>query len=109
MTSKERVAAIRQTCPGYDQPIDSKCAHPERYGIRRTQKAESLLKPRTRPVSGARSKPIKHTFWLSKRQEGLMHKARKALGSEIGNATVQFTVEAALGALFEKLEIDAEK
>ena len=38
-----------------------------------------------------------------------MHKARKALGSEIGNATVQFTVEAALDALFEKLEIDAEK
>ena len=110
MTDAQQIALIRKEFRGYDQSLHSKCRYPARYGIRRTEQAESIIESATplKPIRAAtrdfRRKPNKHTFWLSERQEGRLHKARIALGNGGEPATVQFTVEKALELLFGRLE-----
>lgn len=109
MTSKERVKALRQAgFAGYDQPLDSKCDHPERYAVTRTREAEAVLAQSrvTAPRSAPRAKPYKHTFALTEAREGRMHKARIALADGEAPATVQFVTDEALDLLFEHWGIE---
>lgn len=110
MTGRERIKAIRKVFPRYDQPLDSKCNHPEKYGIQRTPEAEALVYGDTSPDRARsprnefRTKPNKHTFWLGETQEGRMHMARRLLGDGKTRASVQFVTEKALEILFQQLE-----
>lgn len=108
MTSKDRVKIVRSAgyC-GYDQPLDSKCDHPEKYAVMRIPEVELLINASDRdtaPHKAFRLKPYKHTFMLSESQEGLMHKARRLLGNGRPQARVQFVIEKALTLLFEQME-----
>lgn len=109
MNGKQRIKAIRAVFPRYDQPLDSKCKYPERYGIMRVPEAEAIangIAPdrRISPVREFRTKPYKHTFWLEKTQEGLMHKARRLLGTDGKPASVQSVIEKSLALYFEQME-----
>lgn len=110
MNGRERIKAVRRVFPRYDQPLDSKCNHPERYGIQRTPEAEALAQGTTSPDraraarSDFRTKPNKHTFWLGETQEGYMHMARRLCGDGKTQASVQSVVEKALELLFERME-----
>lgn len=111
MTSRERIKAVRRVFPRYDQPLDSKCNHPEKYGIQRTPEAEALVQGTTLPdrVRAARSdfrtKPNKHTFWLGETQEARMHMARRLLGGGVSCVSVQAATEKAYQLLFKELGI----
>lgn len=110
MTGRERIKEIRKVFPRYDQPLDSKCNHPEKYGIQRTPEAEALVQGTTPPDrvrasrSEFRTKPNKHTFWLGEKQEARMHMARRLFGDGKTRASVQFVTEKALELLFQQLE-----
>jgi len=109
VNGKQRIKAIRAVFPRYDQPLDSKCKYPERYGIMRVPEAEEIANgitpdSRTRPVREFRTKPYKHTFWLEESQEGRMHKARRLLGTGGKPASVQSVIEKALALYFEQME-----
>lgn len=43
MNQKERVEILHPIFPGYDNPLDSKCQNPERYGVTRTRAAREAL------------------------------------------------------------------
>ena len=111
MTGRERIKAVRRVFPRYDQPLDSKCNHPEKYGIQRTPEAEALAQGITPPdrVRSARiefrSKPNKHTFWLGETQEAHMHMARRLLGGGTSCVSVQAATERAYQLLFKELGI----
>lgn len=106
MTDKEAVALIQAEFPKYRQPEHSKCKHPDKYGIRRVDRAEEILKSgiapdrRTSPRNAFRNKPHKHTFHLSESQEDGLHKAMRLL--EIN--TTQELIERALEMLFASIE-----
>ena len=111
MTGRERIKIIRAAgFVGYDQPSDSKCKHPEKYGIQRVPEAEALVQGDTppnrvrSPRNEFRTKPNKHTFWLGETQEARMHMARRLFGDGKTRASVQFVTEKALEALFQQLE-----
>lgn len=111
MTGRERIKEIRKVFPRYDQPLDSKCNHPEKYGIQRTPEAEALVQGTTPPDrvraarSEFRSKPNKHTFWLGETQESRMHMARRLLGGGVSCVSVQAATERAYQALYKELGI----
>lgn len=111
MTGRERIKEIRKVFPRYDQPLDSKCNHPEKYGIQRTPEAEALVQGITPPDraraarSEFRSKPNKHTFWLGETQESRMHMARRLLGGGTSCVSVQAATERAYQLLFKELGI----
>lgn len=111
MTGRERIKAVRRVFPRYNQPLDSKCNHPEKYGIQRTPEAEALAQGEPVPdrVRAARSdfrtKPNKHTFWLGETQEAHMHMARRLLGGGTSCVSVQAATEKAYQLLFKELGI----
>jgi len=111
VTGRERIKEIRKVFPRYDQPLDSKCNHPEKYGIQRTPEAEALVQGTTPPDrvraarSEFRSKPNKHTFWLGETQESRMHMARRLLGGGTSCVSVQAATERAYQLLFKELGI----
>ena len=111
MTGRERIKIIRAAgFVGYDQPSDSKCKHPEKYGIQRVPEAEALAQGDTppdrvrSPRNEFRSKPNKHTFWLTETQEARMHMVRRLCGDGKTRASVQSIIEKALDLLFEQME-----
>lgn len=111
MNGRERIKAIRRVFPRYDQPLDSKCNHPEKYGIQRTPEAEALAQGEPPPDraraarSDYRTKPNKHTFRLGETQEGYMHMARLLLGGGTSFVSVQAATERAYQALYKELGI----
>jgi len=111
VNGRERIKAVRRVFPRYDQPLDSKCNHPEKYGIQRTPEAEALAQGTTPPdrVRAARiefrTKPNKHTFWLAESQESRMHMARRLLGGGTSCVSVQEATERAYQALYRELGI----
>lgn len=110
MTGKQRVKIIRAVFPRYDQPLDSKCNNPRKYGVQRTPDAEALLNGYASPDragsprNGFRTKPHKHTFWLSEAQEARLHMTKRLSEAH----SLQEVVEAAL-ELYNKTIIEGEK
>ncbi len=106
MTGKQRVKAIRAVFPRYDQPLDSKCNNPKKYGIMRIPEAEAIARSGIAPDragsprSGFRTKPHKHTYWLSEQQEARLHMTKRLLQA----ASTQRVVENALELYFDKIE-----